>query len=259
MLADIAYDLHGTGQPIVLLHGFPLNRRMWRPQVGPMVEAGYKVVCPDLPGFGESPPLTGSATMSGYADAVIALLDRLGLEQAVIGGMSMGGYVLLNLAERYPERLFAAMFLVTRAAADDASGKEKRTHLTTEVEKGNLTAVPDVFEQVLFAPDTPLNRPGLVDQVREWMELTPAQGVVHGLLAMRERDDYLERLSSLNVPSLVVGAERDLAVPPEHARQLAAGLPQAELKIIPGAGHMVNMEEPDRFNQVLLDFLRKIG
>ena len=255
----LAYDIHGSGRPVVLLHGFPLNRKMWRPQVAPLVSAGYQVLCPDLPGFGESPPLTRTATMTGYADAVIALLDRLALDQAVIGGMSMGGYVLLNLAERYPERLLAAMFLVTRAAADDSAGKEKRTHLTTEVKKGNLTVVPDAFEQVLFAPDTAVKQPGLIDQVRQWMKSAPAQGVIQGLLAMRDRDDYLERIKFMNVPSLVVGAELDVAVPQEHARQLAAGLPQAELKLIPGAGHMVNLEEPDRFNQVLLDFLGKIG
>jgi pimeloyl-ACP methyl ester carboxylesterase len=93
--------------------------------------------------------------------------------------------------------------------------------------------------------------------VGQWMESTSAKGAVAGLLAMRDRADYTERLDKLKVPALIVGAELDLAVPPEHARVLAAGLPDAKLEIIPGAGHMVNLEKPVSFNQVLLDFLAR--
>jgi pimeloyl-ACP methyl ester carboxylesterase len=171
--------------------------------------------------------------------------------------MSMGGYVLFNLVERYPDRLLGVMFLVTRAAADDAAAREKRTTMAAEVEAGNLTAVPDAFVKVLFAPQTPREKPQLVSEVRQWMESTSAQGVVAGLLAMRDRADYVESLDKLNVPALVVGAELDLAVPPEHARVLAGGLPDAKLKIIPDAGHMVNLEKPVPFNQALLEFLSR--
>ena len=253
----LAYDEQGLGLPVMLIHGFPLNRRMWRPQLGVLAKSGCRVICPDLQGFGESPVSGQQMTMSLYADALIRLLDRLDIAKAVVGGMSMGGYVLLNLVERYPERLLGAMYLVTRAAADDAAGREKRTMLAAEVENGNLLAVPEAFVQVLFAPQTSQENPELVSEVRRWMDSTPAQGVIGGLLSMRDRADYIERLGGLNVPSLVVGAEQDMAVPPEHARVLADGLPDAELKIIPGAGHMANLERPDLFNQALLTFLAK--
>ena len=255
----LAYDEQGSGLPVVLIHGFPLNRRMWLPQAEVLARSGCRVICPDLAGFGESAPSAQPVTMSGYADALIGLLDRLGIDQAVFGGMSMGGYVLLNLVERYPQRLLGAMYLVTRAAADDYAGRQKRTMLATEVENGNLLAVPDAFVQVLFAPQTAQDKPWLVHDVRQWMESTPAEGIVGGLLAMRDRDDYVDRLSRLDVPSLVVGAELDMAIPPDHARALAEGLPNAELHIITGAGHMANLENPEIFNQILLKFLAKFS
>ena len=255
----LSYDERGSGLPVVLIHGFPLCRKMWRPQAAPLAAAGYRVICPDLPGFGDSPLPAGQASMARYADAVIGLLDDLEIEQAVVGGMSMGGYVLLNLVERYPGRVLGALYLLTRAAADDAAGKEKRTLLAAEVRGGNRVIVPETFAGVLFATGTPEQQPQLVAEVRQWMEATPADGVAGGLLAMRDRDDYLGKLAGLTVPSLVVGAERDRAIPPEHARALAGGLPDAELIIIPGAGHMANLEQPQPFNRALLDFLAKFA
>ena len=252
----LAFDDAGKGIPVVLIHGFPLSRKMWQPQAGALVKAGYRVITPDLPGFGDSKPLTGIASMAAYADAVIGLLDHLGIEKAVVGGMSMGGYVLLNLAERYPQRLCAALYLVTRAAADDAAGKVRRGDLAGAVRSGDLVAVPEAFEQLLFAPGIAQRRPGLIAEVRRWMDATSPEGVIGGLLAMRDRKDYLALLPTLAVPALVVGAAVDVAIPPVHAEALAAGLPDAELHIIPAAGHMANLEQPEAFSKILLDYLK---
>lgn len=249
-------DDAGQGVPVVLIHGFPLCRAMWQPQVAALVKAGCRVITPDLPGFGASPPLAATASMTKYADAVIGLLDHLEIEQAVIGGMSMGGYVLLNLAERYPQRLQAALYLVTRAAADDRAGKARRAELAGEVRDGNREVVPDLFTQVLFTPATPRRRPQLVSEVRRWMDAASPEGVAGALLAMRSRKDYVPLLPTLAVPALVVGAADDQAIPPVHAEALAAGLPDAELHIIASAGHMANLERPDEFNSVLLGFLK---
>ncbi len=251
----LKYDERGQGLPVVLLHGFPLCRQMWVPQMTALAAAGYRVICPDLPGFGESPSLAGHASMSNYADTIIGLLDELTIDQAVIGGMSMGGYVLLDLVERYPQRLLGAMFLVTRAAADDAAGKQKRTMMAEQVEGGNLLTIPETFVPVLFAEETVRENPQLISKVRQWVESSPASGLIEGLLAMRERDDAVDKLPAFALPALVVGAEQDLAVPLEHSRLLAEGLPNAKLKIIPGAGHMANLEQPELFNAALLDFL----
>ena len=253
----LRYEESGAGLPVVLIHGFPLCRRMWRPQVEALSAAGCRVICPDLPGFGESRPKPGMVSMDAYADAVIALLDRLGIDRAVVGGMSMGGYVLLNLAERYPQRLAAALYIVTRAAADDPAGKVRRVELADQVRGGNRSVVPDVFEKLLFAPATLKKQPELVKEVRAWMDAASPEGVAAGLLAMRSRRDYLELLPELQTPALVIGAARDLAVPVSHAEALAAGLPDAELHILAAAGHMANLEQADSFNQIVLGFLKR--
>jgi len=254
----LGFNDRGTGPAVMLIHGFPLCRKMWSLQEEALAGAGYRVVSPDLPGFGDSPMSSGPPSISCYADAVIALLDDLGIDKAVTVGMSMGGYVLLNLVERYPERLRGAVFLVTRAAADDPGGKEKRTELAAEVGNGNKRVIPETFAKVLFAADTLHEQPQLVAMVREWMEAISDAGLAGGLLAMRDREDYVEKLAGYTLPSLVVGAEQDNAVPVEHARTLAHLLPAAELHIIPGAGHMVNLEQPARFNEILSGFLQRL-
>lgn len=255
----LKYDDLGKGLAVVLIHGFPLCRQMWAPQMTSLADAGYRVICPDLPGFGESPSLAEPATMSSYADAIINLLDELGIEQAVIGGMSMGGYILLDLVERYPQRLRGAMFLVTRAAADDAAGKQKRTVMAEQVRRGNLLTIPETFVPVLFAEKTQRENPQLVSKVRQWVEAAPSPGLIDGLVAMRERDDAVNKLPGFDLPVLVVGAEQDLAIPLEHSQVLAAGLPDAKLVIVSGAGHMANLEQPEQFNQALLCFLDSLG
>lgn len=250
----LRYDDVGRGPVVVLIHGFPLCRQMWRPQLEELAAAGYRVLAPDLPGYGES-PLQGATSMDLYADALIGLLDQLKIDKAVFGGMSMGGYVLCNLLERYPQRLHSAMFLMTRAGADDAEARSKRTALAAEAANGNLGPIVEAFESILFAPGGARKRPELVSQVRAWMLATDPHGVAAGLLAMRDRRDSLELLRSFTLPCLVVGAEQDVAIALGHAQLLAEQLPDARLEVIPGAGHLANLEEPELFSAVLRDFL----
>jgi pimeloyl-ACP methyl ester carboxylesterase len=255
----LAYDDAGSGPAVVLIHGYPLCRQMWRPQVAALVAAGYRVITPDLRGFGESEAPNGAYSMSVFADDVAALLDHLGVTRAAIGGMSMGGYVLLNLLERHSQRAAAAMFLVTRAAADDEPGQMRRTTLAHDVASGRPQVVTDAFGQILFAGETLVDRPELAARVMGWMTAVAPQGLVGGLLAMRDRQDYVDSLPSFGLPALVIGAELDQAVPVEHARVLAKGLPAASLCLIPDAGHMVSLERPEAFNACLLEFLDGLG
>jgi pimeloyl-ACP methyl ester carboxylesterase len=256
---NLAYDDIGSGPAVILLHGFPLCRKMWRPQVEALATAGYRVITPDLRGFGESEAPDGPHSMSVFADDVVSLFAHLGIERAVVGGMSMGGYVLLNLIERHSHRLAAAMFLVTRAAADDEPARMRRSSLAAEVAAGRPQTVTDAFEGILFAGTSPVVRPDLVAEVKTWMIATSPRGLAGGLLAMRDRRDYLDLLSSFDLPALVIGAEADRAVPPDHSRVLAEGLPNARLCMIAEAGHMANMEQPNAFNTCLLEFLHGLG
>jgi pimeloyl-ACP methyl ester carboxylesterase len=254
---NIHFDDFGEGAAVVLIHGFPLSRMMWKSQVEPLVDAGFRVILPDLRGFGDSEGGGSTVQMDDYADDIIQLLDYLGIDQAVVGGMSMGGYVLLNLLDRFPNRIVGAMFLVTRAAADDEAGTQKRNDLIDAVQSGQEMVVPDTFENVLFADTTPETKPELVADVRKWMKAVKPAGMVGGLVAMREREDYADRLGQFRLPTLVIGADQDKAIPLEHYEVLVEGLPDVEGTVIVGAGHMVNLEKPEAFNRALLRFLGK--
>ncbi len=252
----MAYDDNGSGPPLLLIHGFPLCRRMWHPQIKALVSAGYRVITPDLRGFGESDCPEGPYSIGLFADDMAALLDHLGIEKATVGGMSMGGYILFNLLERHQARLSGACFITTRATADDEAGKERRLFLAREVMKFGPQVVADPFEKLLFTGESLAERPKLVSEVYGWMTANDSRGIAGGLLAMRERADYTGVLSSFNLPALAIGAEGDKAAPPDCARAIAAGIPGCRLAIISHAGHMANLENPGAFNQVLLEFLR---
>ena len=252
---NLAWDASGSGPAVCLIHGFPLDRRMWSSQAKALSVAGYRVITPDLRGFGESDAPDCAYSMDLFADDLIALLDHLGVETSVVGGMSMGGYVLLNLLERYPERVSAACFIVTRSGADDEAGKERRLSLARDVMKSGPHPVAEIFGKVLFAERTEQERPELVEDVRGWMMAGDSRGLAGGLLAMAGRKDYTPLLAGFRLPSLVIGAGQDKAVTMEHLRILAEGLPDHKLCIIPDAGHLANLEQPTAFNSCLLDFL----
>lgn len=264
MKADIngitlAYGDRGKGLPLILIHGFPLCRKMWRPQVERLAKAGCRVITPDLRGFGESAlPSDGAVSMDVYAGDIVALMDHLGIDKAVVAGMSMGGYVLLNLLERYPERVAAPIFIVTKAGGDDDAGKAKRTSLAEACLAQGIQPVAEVFRNLLFAPETLKDNPELVGEVLSWINATAPQGAAAALIAMRERKDYAALLGGFNQPALVIGADQDQAIPPENSHIIAEGLPDAELCILHGGGHMVNMEQPEAFNETILEFLAEL-
>ena len=248
------YEAAGEGIPLVLLHGFPLSGAIWRNQLAGLADC-CRVIVPDLRGFGRSAPPEGGCTMDSYSDDVVQLLDSLGISQAVFCGMSMGGYVVFNLLERYPERALGACFMVTRGGAEDEAGKVRRTVLADEVLKSGAGAAADIFSTILFAPVTIIGNPSLVENVRLLMMAANPAGLAGALLAMRDRGDYSNRLNAFSLPALVIGAADDMAIPPEESRLLAAGLGNARLCIIPQAGHMVMLEQPEAVNAALREFL----
>jgi pimeloyl-ACP methyl ester carboxylesterase len=228
---------------------------MWLPQAEALDRAGCRVITPDLRGFGESGLFSGTVNMDAYADDIVALLDHLGIDRAVTGGMSMGGYVLLNLLERYPERVAAAIFITTKAGGDDDAVKARRTALAEASRAQGILPVAEAFRSILFAPATLTDNPALVDEVFGWINASDPLGAAAGLIAMRDRKDYVDLLGSFSQPSLVIGADQDLASPVENSHIIVEGLPEAELCILHGSGHMVNLEQPEGFNDAILEFL----
>lgn len=251
---SLFYEEAGNGQPLLLIHGFPLSGGIWSEQLKGL-GGKFRVIASDLRGFGRSTPPDLPYSMDRYADDTIMLMDHLAIERAAVCGMSMGGYVLLNLLERYPERVDAACFMVTKAGADDAAGRLRRTALAEEIMKSGPTVAAEAFSRILCAPGTATRKPDMIGQVYGMMlEAAPA-GLVSGLLAMRDRPDYSARLGDIRVRSLVIGAEEDLAIPIEESKKLAEGLHNATLTMIPEAGHLVMLEQPEAVNSALMEFL----
>ncbi len=253
---NLTWDDAGSGPTVLLIHGFPLCRTLWRPQATALTAAGYRVLAPDLRGFGQSDAGTDSGSMDQYADDLVELLDHLGIEQVAAVGMSMGGYVLLNLLERFPHRISAAVFAVTRSLPDDEAGRQRRRQLAQAALQQGPQAVADPFLDLLFAPQTRIDRPRLAEEVYGWMVNSPTAGLTAGLRAMAQRKDATPLLAGINVPALAIGAELDRAIPPEHSRMIADAIPGCMLMVIPEAGHLVNLERSGTFNRALLEFLR---
>jgi len=251
----LAYDDWGNGLPLILIHGFPLCRKMWRPQAEALTRAGCRVVTPDLRGFGESGVPAGPVSMAVYADDMVGLMDHLGIDKAVVGGMSMGGYVLLNLLERYPDRVAAPIFIVTKAGGDDDAAKARRTALAEACRTQGIQPVAELFRTLLFAPATLTDNSGLVDEVLGWVRATDPMGAAGGLMAMRDRKDFVPLLGTIGHAALVIGADQDQAMPLDHSRLMAEQLPNATLHILQEGGHMVNLEQPTGFNVAILEFL----
>lgn len=253
-----AYSDRGNGLPLLLIHGFPLCRKMWRPQAETLSKAGCRVITPDLYGFGESTRASGIVSMDTYADDIVALLDYLGIDKAVVGGMSMGGYVLLNLLERYPDRVAAPIFIATKAGDDDDAGKARRSALSDACRAQGILPVTEAFRTLLFAPSTMADDSELVHEVLGWITATDPRAAAAALIAMRDRKNCIPLLGSITQPALVICAEQDQAAPVEHSRIIAEGLPDAQLCILQGGGHMVNMEQPEAFNKAILGFLAQL-
>jgi pimeloyl-ACP methyl ester carboxylesterase len=245
----------GTGVPLVMLHAFPLDSRMWD-GVRDQLARHVRVITPDQRGFGRSPlPPGGGPSVDVLADDVLALLDELSLERVVLGGCSMGGYVAMAVLRKAAERVDRLVLVDTRPDADDFDRRAGRLAAATRVEEEGMGWVPDTLMPGLLAAGTPDRRADLVGAVRAMIVAQPANGTAWALRAMAERPDSHDVLRAFDRPALVVVGERDALSPPQVARQLTELLPDGELVEIPGAGHLTPVEAPDEVAAAILNWL----
>jgi 3-oxoadipate enol-lactonase len=243
----------GHGLPVVLLHAFPLSKAMWEAQVAALL-GECRCIVPDLRGFGDS-PMTGPFTMDRYADDVAALLDVLQIEKAVIGGLSMGGYVALAFWRRHRRRVRALILADTRATADSADAAAKRIELIELARTEGVAAVVERQLPGLVGKSTREKQPDLLERVRAAMVRTSVDGISGALDAMRTRPDSSALLPSIDVPTLVVVGKEDAITPVKEARAMQEAIPNSRLEIVPEAGHLSNIERPAAFNTALSDFV----
>ncbi|MCW5877796.1 MAG: alpha/beta fold hydrolase [Anaerolineales bacterium] len=252
---SLHFEENGSGKPLLLIHGFPFSSRMWAAQSDAL---GARLLAPDLPGFGDSAAVD-AASVESYAEDCVALLDALDiLEPVAVGGLSMGGYIALAFARLFPERVGALLLLSTRAGADSAEAKAGRDATIAKVQEQGPGVVAEGMFPKLLAPDTYTAQPAVAAELQAIMATASQAGVVAALGAMRDRPDASQLLPQLHMPTLVVHGVQDQVIPYSEAEAMAAALPNGQLELIEGAGHVPNLEQPQRFNQIVRDFLASI-
>ncbi len=242
----------GAGLPLVLLHAFPFDRRMWEPQTS---VANVRLVRPDLPGFGDTPPV--ESTVDSMADAVAGTLDELKIDSCVLGGCSMGGYVALAFARRHSHRLIGLILIDTKAEPDDDAGKANRQKMIDATGTLTAAAVIDGMIPKALGDATRSTRPEVVAAVRRLGTAQSAAGIVAAQRMMRDRPDSRPLLGAIRVPTLVIVGEHDAITPPAGARAMAAAIPGATFVELPDAGHLPNLETPAAFNAAVGDWLAR--
>ena len=239
----------GSGWPVVLLHAFPLSADMWREQLA-AVPDGYRFIAPDLC----TRPDEG---IDGYAQCTGLLLDRLEIDTAAIGGLSMGGYVTFALYRRLPRRFSQMILADTRPQADTPDGRAGRQTLRKLLAEAGPHAVADVMLPRLLSARAQREQPDVVAGVRALIEAQPADALDAAIAAMMERPDSTPDLADIGVPVLLVAGEHDEVTPPDVAHEMERMIPRAHATVIPEAGHLSNLEQPAAFNAALCDFVRR--
>lgn len=254
---DLAVEIRGEGPAVLFIHGYPFDRSIWAHQVALL--DGFRRIAPDLRGMGESDAPDLGYSMETYAGDLAAMLDALGVDQVVLCGLSMGGYIAFEFLRRWRRRVRGLVLMDTRAEADSAEGRRARDAAAATVRERGVSAVVDGMLPGLLSPSTRSQAPELVERVRTMMSATPASGMVGALGALRDRPDSTELLPTLSgLPCLVLVGEDDEITPPARARAMAEAVPGARLVVIPGAGHLPPVERPSATTQALLEFLRAL-
>lgn len=242
--------------PLVLLHAFPYDSRMFSEQVAGLGDAA-NILTPDLPGFGSEPVVPG-VTLDLIADRTLSLLDQYRIEKAVVGGVSMGGYAAMSFARKYPSRLNGLILADTRAESDDEAAKANRAKAIELVRQQGVATFIETQIPKLISATSQSDQPQFANRVRTLATRQSPEGVVEALAMLRDRPDARPGLSQVKCPTLIVVGEDDAITPPALAETMKAIITHATLARIPKAGHLANWERPAEFNSVVRTFLKTI-
>lgn len=253
---SISVRVLGSGLPVMLVHGFPLDSTIWRKQFDSLIEHGFQVIAPDLRGFGNSSPVAGPVTIADYAEDIHHVREVLAPEDKLaLVGLSMGGYVAFEYWKRYARYLSKLVLVDTRPHADTNEAKRTRYAMAERaLQDGTWEAVSPMLSKLLSAQT--LQHDGETTQwLQSMMSQVPPATIAAAQRAMAERHDFTGELQEIKIPTLVITGEHDPISPPLENKAWSAELPSAELKIIPASGHLPNVENSEPFNEALVKFL----
>lgn len=255
-VAPVSYVESGNPQgiPVILIHAFPMNKSMWAPQVAALKQTA-RVITFDIRGLGQS-PLDAPYTLEFVVDDLMALLDQLKIEKAVVCGLSMGGFVALRAVERNPERFKGLVLANTKSEADSDASKLGRYKALKTMREQGLVAYVDGFLKQAIAPITQTNKPQVLAQAQSVAHANRPAGVAAAVLALTSRTDTTQSLGQIQIPTLILHGELDAVIPVAAARSLHEKIKGSRLFLIPQAGHLSNLEDPETFNLQLMQFLK---
>jgi 3-oxoadipate enol-lactonase len=251
---NLVYEETGSGFPVILLHGFPFNRSLWTDQVE-VLKRSFRVITPDLRGFGESSLDGDVSRMDDMAGDTAALMDHLEIDRAVIGGLSMGGYVTFSFYRMFPLRVRALILADTRPQVDSEEARKIRYEQAEKVKAGGMKAIVDGFLEKLLGEETAKTKPAEVARIKEMMLSVRPEGAAAALLGMAERRDHTSLLSKIIAPTLIVVGTEDKIVSFSDADMMHREIRGSHLEKLEGSGHVSNIEQRDEFNRALVSFL----
>lgn len=254
----LQFTEQGIGTPLILLHGFPLSQATWRNQQQQLADQ-FRVITPDLRGFGKSEPTNDDFSMSFHARDILALLDALKLPSAAIMGHSMGGYVALALAQIAPERISALGLIGTQSNTDSPEVRQGRLRMVADVTaNGSEVAAASMLRR--FFPDGATNEEleSIIEDVNRIMVATRATTIIKAQQGMAERLDLTSLLETFEFPVLIMTGDKDRIVPLERAELMASRLRNGSLVTIENAGHMMMLEQPQAVTMAIRQFMSEI-
>jgi len=253
---NLVYTDTGIGRPIVLIHGYPFNRSLWTEQVM-VLSTSFRVIAPDLRGFGDSDAVPGTATMDVMAQDIVLLMNHLGIARATICGLSMGGYVALALYKQLPSHVRALVLADTRAQADTEEAKQTRAQQAEKALSEGMAGIADAMLPKLLTPETVSKRPEIVKFVRDMMLQTKPEGAAAALRGMAERENQTELLPKITAPTLIVVGSEDAITPVADSENMHHAIDSSRLVVLDHAGHVSNVERAQQFNDEVLHFLSR--
>ncbi len=251
------YVQQGTGTPFVLLHAFPLSGAMWTRDAERFARTA-RVITPDFPGFGGS-SRQPQPSIAAMAQAVADLLDALKIHEPVIlAGFSMGGYVALECMRQFPQRVKALGLFSTKAAADSPEQREGRVTLIERLRREGLEVLRQTTLPKLVGVSTTARRPAVIAEIERAIRAADREGVMDAVRAMAERRDSQPLLPAIPCPTLIISGAEDVLIPSKESEVMAQAIPGAQLKVIPEAGHLVNLEVPEAFQDIVASWTRQV-
>ncbi len=256
---NLAYNDVGEGSvPIIFLHGYPFSKAMWDGQID-FLKPSYRVIACDIRGFGKSADEKSPLSIDLFGDDLIGFMDQSGIDKAIICGLSMGGFIALNVMERFPERFTALILCDTQCVADTAEEREKRYKIIDEIKTEGAADFNEGFVKSVFHKDSLSNKKELVEQLKSVVSANSEHIIMQGLVALAERSETCSALGEIAVPTLIICGKEDAVTPLAQSQFMNENIRGSVLHVIDNAGHVSNLEEPDEFNKYLEGFLASLS